>query len=69
MNRRCVGRVIATYTTLPYALAIANKGYKQACLDDPGLIKGVNTIDGKVTYKSVADALGLDYTDIHDIIK
>lgn len=58
-----------TNATLRYALAIANKGYKQACLDDPGLIRGVNTIDGKVTYKSVADALGLPYTDIHEIIK
>ena len=58
-----------TNATLPYAIAIANKGYKKACLDDPGLIKGVNTIDGKVTYKSVADALGLPYTDVHDVIK
>lgn len=58
-----------TNATLPYALAIANKGYKQACLDDAGLMEGVNTIDGKVTYKGVADGLGLEYHDIHEILK
>ena len=58
-----------TNATLPYALAIANKGYKQACLDDPGLMQGINTIDGKVTFKGVAEGLKLPYYDIHEILK
>lgn len=58
-----------TNATLPYALAIANKGYKQACLDDPGLMQGINTIDGKVTFKGVAEGLNLPYYDIHEILK
>ncbi|MDI6782581.1 MAG: alanine dehydrogenase [bacterium] len=47
--------------TIPYALALANKGYKQAMLDDPALLKGLNMINGKLTIKQVADAFGLDY--------
>ena len=58
-----------TNATMPYALAIANKGYKQACLDDPGLMQGINTIDGKVTFKGVAEGLNLPYYDIHEILK
>lgn len=58
-----------TNATLPYALAIANKGYKQACFDDPGLMQGINTIDGKVTFKGVAEGLNLPYYDIHEILK
>lgn len=58
-----------TNATLPYALAIADKGYKKACLDDPGLMSGINVIDGKVTYKGVAEGLGLEYHDIKKILK
>ncbi|MCG3089406.1 alanine dehydrogenase [Sporosarcina cyprini] len=50
-----------TNVTVPYALQIANKGYKQACLDNPALQKGINTLEGHVTYKAVADAQGLEY--------
>lgn len=52
-----------TNSTLPYALKIADKGYKIACAEDTGLAKGINTINGKLTNKAVADALGLEYTD------
>ncbi len=49
--------------TLPFALAIANKGYKQALLDDAHLRNGLNVYRGKVTYKAVADDLGYQHTD------
>lgn len=52
-----------TNATLPYALKLAGKGWKAACKEDAGLAKGLNTIDGKVTNKNVADALGLEYVD------
>ena len=48
--------------TLPFVLAIANKGYKQALLDDQHLRDGLNIIHGKVTNKEVADNLGYTYT-------
>jgi len=50
-----------TNATLPFALALANKGWKQACADDAHLLNGLNVHQGKVTYKAVADALGYDY--------
>lgn len=52
-----------TGATLPYALKIANMGAVAACKADPALMKGVNTYDGKVTFKAVAEAQGLEYTD------
>jgi len=47
--------------TLPFGLAIANKGWKKALADDPHLRNGLNVAHGKVTYKAVADDLGYDY--------
>ncbi|MBT4883735.1 MAG: alanine dehydrogenase [Glaciecola sp.] len=44
--------------TLPFGLALANKGPKQAMLDDPHLLNGLNVHNGLVTYKAVVDALG-----------
>ncbi len=52
-----------TNATLPYALRIAGKGWKAACKEDAGLAKGLNTIDGNLTNKNVAEALGLEYVD------
>ena len=54
--------------TLRYALALADKGYQKACLEDEALLKGINTIDGKVTYKAVADALGYEYVDAKSLL-
>jgi alanine dehydrogenase len=48
-----------TNVTLPYAVALANKGWKQALRDDKALALGLNTHDGKVTYKAVADAFDM----------
>jgi len=52
-----------TNVTLPYALEIANKGYKNALLNNKALLKGLNVYNGKVTYKAVADTQGLTYVD------
>lgn len=57
-----------TNATLPYAIALANKGYMQAIQEDQALAKGVNVIEGKVTYQSVAEALGLSYTPLSEMI-
>ncbi len=48
--------------TLPFALAIADKGWQKALADDPHLRNGLNVANGKVTYKAVADDLGYSYT-------
>ena len=50
-----------TNATLPYTVALASKGWKQACKDDPALALGVNVVEGKVTYKAVADVFGMKY--------
>ena len=50
-----------TNATLPYAIHLANKGWKQACLDDPALALGVNLVDGKITYEAVAKAFRMKY--------
>ena len=47
-----------TNATLPYALALANKGWQRAIADDQNLAKGLNVHNGAVTYKEVADAHG-----------
>ncbi len=52
-----------TNATLPYALQLANKGWKQALRDSPPLLKGLNIIDGKVTYPGVAEAFNLPMND------
>lgn len=53
-----------TNATLPYTVALANKGWKQACKEDPSLALGLNIVEGKVTYKAVADVFGLKYETI-----
>lgn len=61
--------VALTNVTVPYALQIANKGYKEACLQNEALLKGINTLDGFVTYEAVAQAHKLTYRDAHEILK
>jgi alanine dehydrogenase len=53
-----------TNATLPYALQIADKGWKQACLDNEGLKKGVNMVGDAITFKGVAEAFGLPFTPV-----
>ncbi len=53
-----------TNATLPYALRIADMGWKEACKADVGLAEGVNVVDGKVTFKGVAEAWNLPYSKL-----
>lgn len=53
-----------TNATLPYTVALANKGWRKACKDDPALALGLNVVEGQVTYKAVADVFGLKYEPI-----
>lgn len=50
-----------TNATLPYALQLADKGWRKACADNEELRKGLNVVEGKVVYKEVAEAWGLPY--------
>ncbi|HWO75482.1 MAG TPA: alanine dehydrogenase [Bacillus sp. (in: firmicutes)] len=59
--------IALTNVTVPYAIQIANKGYQRACLDNQALFKGINTLNGYVTYQAVADSLGLDYKDAKEL--
>ena len=58
-----------TNATLPYALALADKGWKRACQDDRALRLGVNVAEGRVTYRGVAEAFGMPLTDVEDVLK
>lgn len=53
-----------TNATLRYAIALADKGWKKACKDDPALYKGLNIVNGKVTFKAVADVFDLPYEPV-----
>lgn len=57
-----------TNATLPYALTIANKGWRQAIKEDPGLAQGINVLDGKLTFQAVAEALNLEYTPLEKLV-
>ncbi|MDR4948856.1 alanine dehydrogenase [Neobacillus cucumis] len=57
-----------TNVTVPYAIQIANKGFKQACLENEALLKGVNTLGGSVTYQAVAEAQGLNCSDARTLL-
>lgn len=53
-----------TNATLPYALRLADLGWKEACKRDSGLAEGVNVVDGKIVYKAVAEAFDMPYTPL-----
>ena len=57
-----------TNATLPYVIALANKGFKQALRDDAALAKGLNTHQGKITYAAVADAFGIELSSVESVI-
>jgi alanine dehydrogenase len=57
-----------TNATLPYAMQLANKGWRKAVADNAALLKGVNVVDGKITYAAVADAFGLEYTPASSLL-
>ncbi len=57
-----------TNATMGYTTRLATKGWRQALADDAALAKGLNTFDGAVTYQGVADAFGVDCTDVAQIL-
>jgi len=61
--------IALTNATLPYALQLANKGWKQACKENQELKLGLNIVQGKVVYKGVAEAFGLDYTPVESVLQ
>jgi len=60
--------IALTNATLPYAIQIANKGWKKAMQDNKEIKRGANIIRGKITYKAVAEAFGLEYSPIEDFL-
>ena len=57
-----------TNVTLPYVEAIADHGVREAVARDRALARGVNVVDGKLTYEAVADAHGLDYSPLEQVL-
>jgi alanine dehydrogenase len=60
--------IALTNATLPYALQLADKGWKKACTDNNELRLGLNIVNGKVVYKGVADAFGLQYQEVDTVL-
>jgi alanine dehydrogenase len=57
-----------TLNTLPFVLEIAEKGWEKAAVENPALAKGINLVEGKITYKAVAEAFGLPYTPLEEVL-
>ena len=57
-----------TNATLPYVEALADHGLREAIDRDPALARGVNVLDGRLTYEAVAEAHGLDYSPLEDVL-
>jgi alanine dehydrogenase len=57
-----------TNATMPYIIHLADAGVAQAAQDNPGLARGVNVVDGKVTYQPVAEATDQPYTPLQDAL-
>ncbi|MHA6248111.1 alanine dehydrogenase [Pontibacter sp. CAU 1760] len=57
-----------TNATLPYAIQLANKGWKKACADSDELLKGLNVVQGKVVYQGVAEAFGLEFVPAENVL-
>ncbi len=60
--------IALTNATLPYALQLAEKGWKKACKENSELKLGLNVVNGKVVYKGVSDAFGIEYTDVESVL-
>ncbi|WP_128543687.1 alanine dehydrogenase [Larkinella soli] len=61
--------VALTNATLAYALQLANKGWQRACRENEELKRGLNVVDGRVVYQGVAEAFGLELTNVGDILR
>ena len=60
--------IALTNATLRYVVALADKGWQQACCDDAALARGVNMVDGKCTYEAVAKVWGIPYASLDSIV-
>ena len=60
--------IALTNATLPYAIKIANQGWQRAAHNDHGVKDGLNVVNGKVTYNGVAEAFGLAYTPVTELL-
>ncbi|TAF29500.1 MAG: alanine dehydrogenase [Runella slithyformis] len=58
-----------TNATLPYAIQLANKGWQTACAQNEELKKGLNVVNGKIVYKAVAEAWGLEFTPLSAVLE
>lgn len=58
-----------TNATLPYAIQLANKGWKKACNENSDLKSGLNIINGNIVYKGVSDAFGLPLANVDEYLK
>ena len=61
--------IALTNATLPYAISLATHGWKKACIEDKALRKGLNVVNGKIVYKGVADAWGLPYFQVEEVLQ
>ncbi len=61
--------VALTNATLPYALELADKGYAKAAQESPEIAKGLNIIEGKITYQGVAEAFSMPYTPLDSVLR
>jgi len=61
--------IALTNATMKYALDIANKGWKKACMDDPALARGVNVLKGHVTCQPVAECQGYEYVPLENLLQ
>lgn len=60
--------IALTNATLPYVRRVAAGGWRKACLEDPGLMRGINVVDGRITHPGVAAAFDLEYRDPRDFL-
>ncbi|WP_216830553.1 alanine dehydrogenase [Alkalihalobacterium elongatum] len=61
--------IALTNVTVPYAIQVANKGYKKACIDNPALLRGLNIMNGSIVYEGIARAHNFPYKNIHEVLE
>jgi alanine dehydrogenase len=64
----CTSTIALTNSTLPYALQLADKGWKKACAENEELKKGLNVVKGDVVYKGVAEAFDLPFVEVEQVL-
>jgi alanine dehydrogenase len=61
--------VALTNATLPYVVQLANKGWRKAVAESKEIERGLNIMQGKIVYKAVAEAFGMEYTPLSEVLK